>query len=388
MIFNRISYRLALQFTAFVFFLFLVNGAIFLMADIRHAHNEAAARLDRSLSTILSNLEAGPLNPHALPPWLPDRVRISDPLGRTVYAGRLFVGLPPSKGKGSVNVTIQDEEYAILTRPIMRNGNIIGTVEVADVERLPLPDLPMRVIIYLLASVSVSALTFLIGLSFSRRSLKPAVQMMERLEQFTQDASHELRTPLASLNSSLDLALKTKRYQAGIKEAKQDVKEITALIERMMELARLDKFVVERKPVDVIAVVRDVIETHQNIAQKNAVALHFIVDDTPRINGDGALIKQVLMNLVSNAIKFNVPQGSVTVRVGRYTLSVADTGIGVAKNDLAHIFDRFYQVDNARSDEGYGLGLALVKRIVDLHGFSIDVDSHKSKGTTFTVHFS
>jgi hypothetical protein len=102
MIFNRISYRLALQFTAFVFFLFLVNGAIFLMADIRHAHNEAAARLDRSLSTILSNLEAGPLNPHALPPWLPDRVRISDPLGRTVYAGRLFVGLPPSKGKGSV----------------------------------------------------------------------------------------------------------------------------------------------------------------------------------------------------------------------------------------------------------------------------------------------
>jgi signal transduction histidine kinase len=97
----------------------------------------------------------------------------------------------------------------------------------------------------------------------------------------------------------------------------------------------------------------------------------------------------VLTNLVSNAIKFRKPEGgTVTVTLKKNALSVTDTGIGMTPEELSHIFDRFYRAENSRTSSGFGLGLALVKRITDVHGWSLDVQSVKDVGTTFTIRFS
>jgi signal transduction histidine kinase len=102
--------------------------------------------------------------------------------------------------------------------------------------------------------------------------------------------------------------------------------------------------------------------------------------------GDPALLRQVLTNLISNAIKFSKPEGgTVTVRLTKKALSIQDTGIGIAQESLVHIFDRFYQAENSRTNDGYGLGLALVKRIIDLHRWTISAKSTLDKGTTFVI---
>ncbi len=388
MIFRRISYRIALQFTMFVFLLLLMNGAIFLVVDFTNARRQSHDRLVRTSSLFLNRGWAdvdGLVK--SLPPPIRARVRIADPDGHVLYSGAVFDDVPLTLQKGFTEMEIQHEDYTILTMNVMRGENPVGSLQVADVERSPLRDIPLRALLYLLLSASISALTFIVGLFFARRSLRPAEQMVERLEQFTQDASHELRTPLAALSSSLDLALKNKKYQEGIVSAKQDLKEVSTLVERLLELARLDKFVIESAPVDFSQLTEETVAKYRPLASEKNVALMTHIASNIRVKGDESLLRQIIGNLLSNAIRFSKHEGgTVTVRLTKHTLTVEDTGIGIAKKSLPHIFNRFYQAESSRAKDGYGLGLALVKRIVDLHGWTIGAESEEGKGATFRVH--
>ncbi len=122
-------------------------------------------------------------------------------------------------------------------------------------------------------------------------------------------------------------------------------------------------------------------------AEKN-ITINAIVAANITVAGDTALLRQVIGNLLSNAIKFNTDKGRIDVTLGKDALKITDTGIGIAHAEQAHIFDRFYQADTSRANDGFGLGLALVKRIVDLHGWTITLASKENKGTTFTVHIT
>jgi signal transduction histidine kinase len=116
------------------------------------------------------------------------------------------------------------------------------------------------------------------------------------------------------------------------------------------------------------------------------VTIESIVAPEISVQGDAALLKQVLSNLLGNAIKFSKSEGgTITVRLTKKELSIADTGIGIRTEALPHIFNRFYQADASRSNEGYGLGLALVKRIVELHGWRIEAKSKSGSGTLFAI---
>jgi len=106
------------------------------------------------------------------------------------------------------------------------------------------------------------------------------------------------------------------------------------------------------------------------------------------IEADPSLFRQVLNNLLSNAIKYNKKDGTVTVELKKGRLSIADTGIGMAKDQIPHIFDRFYQADDSRSRGGFGLGLALVKKIADVHGWDLDVKSVEGEGSSFSITFA
>ena len=387
--FKRISYTIATQLTLFVFLLFLVNGIIFLFVDLSNEDRQSHFRLERGLELVTRARDEGmPGQQLQLPPQLRDRVRITDTHGKAFYEGNLFTDIPFSASDEFSEVTVDNEEYTILTRPFANSGTLDGYVQVAEVIRQSFADLKFRALIYLLISIAVSGLTFIVGLFFARRSLKPAVETMQRLEQFTQDASHELRTPLAVLNSSLDLSLKSKKYQEGILSAKEDVKEISILVERLLELARLDSFTLERKQVDLSTLLTETVEKYTVLATEKDVTIKTHIAPNVSAEGDATFLRQVVSNLLSNAIKFNKEHGTIEVRLQKDTLEISDTGIGITHSDLPHIFDRFYQADTSRTKEGFGLGLALVKKIIDAHGWTIDVKSTKKTGTTFVIHIT
>jgi two-component system phosphate regulon sensor histidine kinase PhoR len=183
--------------------------------------------------------------------------------------------------------------------------------------------------------------------------------------------------------------VKTKKYQEGIHSAKEDLSQIAGLTERLLELARLDALALQKESTDVSHLVQDTLESMTALAKENNVTIERKIAESIRVTVDSALLRQVLTNLVSNAIKFRKPEGgTITVTLKKNLLSVADTGIGMTEEQQSHIFDRFYRADDSRTSNGFGLGLALVKRISDVHGWDVDVNSKKDVGTTFTIKFS
>jgi signal transduction histidine kinase len=387
MIFRRISRSLALQFTAFVFALLLAAGGIFIAGDAARRGHDASARLDRQLQQVLAR-PVGSRGIPDLPPFERERVRITDTLGRTIYAGSLFQDVPFSPKRGFTRVDAGRESYDVLTAPFVEDGEIVGYLQVADIA--PEYALRTRLFLYLLVSAAISAAAYGAGLFFARRSLKPAEQMMERLEQFTQDASHELRTPLTAVGTSLDLAIADPQGSGKeLRSAKKGLKDIATLGERLLELARLDAFVLNRERVDMSSLVANVLDTHADEAAAKGVTIERTLAEGVAVEADPALARQVVANLVSNAIKFNAEGGTVAVTLSKDALAVRDTGRGIAPEARAKIFDRFYREDAARSNaaDGLGLGLALAKRVCDLHGWTVSVESEEGKGSTFTVGF-
>lgn len=401
--FKRISYIIAAQFTGFVFLLLLINGAIFLFADLSNARRQSHQRLTEVAHSIVLQMESdmdavlavpppprddGAPPPGRFPP-MRDRIRILDASGTTLEGGSLFMEIPFTPKEGISQVTLNEEEYTLVTEAIRRNGNIDGYVQMVGLERFQQGELPMRILLYLLVSAAISALTFFVGLLFARRSLKPAEEMVERLEQFTQDASHELKTPLAAMSSSLDLALKNGKHREGLVSAKEDLQQATILVERLLELAQLDKLVLHTIAVDLSGLVQESAERIRPLAAEKHLTIETQLEPRISVRGDASLLRQVTSNLLSNAIKFSKPQGgTIRVHLTKHTLTVADEGIGIPAEALPRIFDRFYQADASRAHGGFGLGLALVKRIVELHDWSITAKSTEGRGVQFTIAIS
>lgn len=386
MIFRRISRSLALQFTAVVFGILLLAGMVFLAGDAVQRRHEAGMRLERQLQSILSR-PAGSRGIPDLPAFQRERVRITDRLGRPMFEGALFRDIPFSPRPGISTVENGREAYDVLTAPFVEDGEVVGYLQVAD--RSPPNDLRTRVFLYLLVSAGISAVAYGVGLFFARRSLAPAKDMMDRLEQFTQDASHELRTPLTAVSTSLDLALTQEENEDLIRTAKKDLKHMASLVERLLELARLDTFVLRKEPVDLSAIVDGVLDVLAPHAAEKGVILERAVTAGIKRDADPALARQVVANLAQNAIKFTPKGGRVSVSLTKDSLVVKDTGQGISPDALPRVFDRFFREDAARSapTDGLGLGLALVKRIVDLHGWKIFVESVRGTRTVFIVKF-
>lgn len=384
--FRRISYIIALQFTAFVFMLLVINGALFIAADFRDTRRQTQMRLQTALEFVLRQTSFLPdATPRSLPPQLRDRIRLIDGDREVIYTGSFFDQIPFEAREGMTRSKVDEDEYQILTVPVVRDNQRIGYIQIADIERLQWGDLPRRIVMYLLVSAGISALIFGVGILFARRSLQPAEEMLKRLEQFTQDASHELRTPLAALSSSLDLAMKTGNFREGIVSAKDDVKQIASLSERLLDLARLDRLALKREETNFSGVLQQTAERYSALAEEKGLTLKTHIEQNVVLTADATLLQQMVGNLLTNAIKFTPRGGEVRIRLTRRQIAIEDTGIGIAADDLPHIFDRFYRAERSRTSEGFGLGLALVKRIADMHDWSVQAHSTVAKGTTFTV---
>jgi len=245
--------------------------------------------------------------------------------------------------------------------------------------------LPGEIATFFIAALAMTVLTAVLGMVFAGRSLAPAEQMFRRLEQFTDDASHELRTPLAVVNSELDLALRTGEYEERIRAAKRELKQGAELVERLLELATLNTVQLHAKHLDLSDLVLHQISVFEPLAAERGLTVNAVIRPDVRARGDESLTAHLVANLLGNAVKFCGAGGEVSVSLTRSELRVSDTGPGIAAKDLPHIFERFYQADDSRSQEGHGLGLAISRNIAEVHGWRIRVESRPGRGATFTV---
>lgn len=218
----------------------------------------------------------------------------------------------------------------------------------------------------------------------------------ERQGEFTADASHELRTPLSVILSHAEMALARPRsvedYQNAFQACRRASMRMKSLIDALLSLARFDsdKFELVRERVDLDRIARDATEMLKPLAEERNVRLTCQTDPVV-MSADPDRLFQLLTNLLSNAIRYNRPDGSVELKVTRddqfAVIRVSDTGVGISAEDLPRIFDRFFRVDKARSqvEGGCGLGLAICQAIVDVHQGTIAATSEAGVGTTVEV---
>lgn len=231
--------------------------------------------------------------------------------------------------------------------------------------------------------------------SFNQMAQQLAKQEETR-QQFISDVSHEFQTPLTAIQGFATI-LKNENLTEELRKKYADIivfhsKRLSTLSKNMLQLTVLEgeDVKLDLSEFSLIEQLNRVIETQDNLALSKNIEIEF---DHPKsdiiIIGDESRLEQVWINLVNNAIKYTNENGVVTVSVKRTSkdveVSIEDTGVGMSKEAISHIFERFYRQDKSRSVEGNGLGLSIVKRIVDLHHGVIDVKSREDSGSQFIV---
>ena len=225
--------------------------------------------------------------------------------------------------------------------------------------------------------------------------------MMGRLERsfdaerrFTSDASHELRTPVTVILAECEMAEKmpedTEAVQESVTEIHKQARKMSELIGKLLAYTRLEQGTrrIDREELDLSGLVEDVCEEQRTVAARN-IKIECEASPDVLVNGDVALLISLVQNLVTNAVKYGKDGGHVWVKVysegSKACVSVRDDGIGIGEEDLACIWNRFYQADRSRSDEsrGIGLGLSLAQQIARLHGGRITASSRPGEGSEF-----
>ena len=216
-------------------------------------------------------------------------------------------------------------------------------------------------------------------------------------KEFTSDAAHELRTPLARLTvmleRSIGKSLSLDEARNTLDEAYQDCTHLRRLIEDLMLLARLDTGQIEEKDsvIDLADIIDDMEELWVTAGQKRQIQVKIAVEHPLVMHGRMILLRRLLANLVDNALRYTSEGGLIQITGGHRNncieVKIQDTGKGIRKENLSKIFDRFYRVDSDRSSGigGTGLGLSICKKVVQLHGGTIEVDSTEGRGSTFTI---
>lgn len=236
----------------------------------------------------------------------------------------------------------------------------------------------------------------LISYLLAERTLKPIEDNMEAQSQFVSDASHELRTPLTAIRTSNEVALRNKKLtlveaRELLDENVQDVARLQDLTDSMLGLLKDDDKTLLKQDVDLQSALSDAM----NAVVPQALAKHITIEDSVAhvtFQGNPQAITQLATILLDNAVKYSPEHATIAVGSQQTTrtvmLIVRDQGIGMDEETIDQIFTRFYRADKARTlqgTKGYGLGLAIAKKIVDAHGGKIHVESVLEQGTTFRV---
>jgi len=235
------------------------------------------------------------------------------------------------------------------------------------------------------------------GVWLTRQAMSPIEESFQRLKQFTADASHELRNPLMAIKSNVSVALK---YPEGMRSIDAEKfmaiasasDQMAHLTEDLLLLARTDKATKpEQQPIDLTEVLERLVESYQLQAQTKQITLQTNLAQSAYVLGDVAQLTRLFTNLIVNALHYTLEEGRVEVNLSRtgqnLIVDVTDTGVGIAPEQLARVFDRFWRANQPRThwDSGSGLGLAIAQSIAQSHGGTIGVNSQVNVGSCFTV---
>lgn len=447
---RTIRVRLTLWYVALLALILLAFCAFLYLSLSRALHDEVdrglADEAQRTLDTL--DIQDGSVRLGDAPDGSAagTLIILTDPAGRPLHANAPAAALAPlvavapeGAGPHLATVRLGDEEWRVLARPVVEGGRTVAVLRVARSEQGVETALDRLLLLMGLAVPLTLALAVAGGLFLASRALGPIDRitraaarigaedlsrrlalpaspdevgrlagtfdrMLERLEEafarqrrFTADASHELRTPLALLAGRAEVALDRPRapeeYREALAGVRDDAARMARLLGELLTLARADRGqdALAREPVALADLVADTVAALEPLAAERAVALAAGPLAPCVVAGDQTRLTQLLINLVDNALKYTPAGGRVTVGLAREgdaaTLTVADTGIGIAPEHLPHLFERFYRVDAARSraEGGSGLGLAIADWIARAHGGRIAVTSRVGVGTTFSV---
>jgi two-component system, OmpR family, sensor histidine kinase CiaH len=245
---------------------------------------------------------------------------------------------------------------------------------------------------YMLLGVAGSlALAAAGGWFLAGKSLAPVRAAFERQQAFVADASHELRTPLAVIRANAEYLQQGQPESEEATEILAETDRLAALVDSLLALARGQESVASDDPLDLGRLVSDSAQSMQPLASYREVALQ--VDTTPdlEVRGDPDQLRRLVVILVDNALRYTPAGGRVSVDAhrndGTAVVAVTDTGIGIDRESLQHVFERFYRADEARTraSGGAGLGLSIAEQLVTSHGGRISAASVPGRGSTFTI---
>ncbi|WP_017302385.1 sensor histidine kinase [Nodosilinea nodulosa] len=287
-----------------------------------------------------------------------------------------------------------------ITLPILstESGKLIGYVRVSQLldefdETVFQLDIGLGVGVIVAVILSSAGSIWL-----NRQAMQPIEASFHRLKQFTADASHELRSPLMAISSNVEVALK---YPDGMREEDHEVmsavisatEQMTRLTEDLLLLARTDRAsTMTLAPVNLSDLLYDLVQLYHPQSENKQIELTANLEATLFLQGDFASLMRAFTNLLQNAIRYTPAGGKVKVEARRLgqqlRVSIYDTGVGIAPENLEQIFERFWRADQARSydDGGSGLGLSITQVIIQSHGGSIEVKSTLGAGSCFIVH--
>jgi len=328
-----------------------------------------------------------------------------------------------------------DDSIRVYILPVLDNNQVIGSVQVMQSLGNVQDSLQNLLTVLLLGGGSLSLLAGFAGYFLAARTLAPidditfAAQqistedlsarlslpdtgdevsrlantfnnMLDRLEsgfkrerQFTGDASHELRTPLTAMQAILNIVREGDRpleeYHQALDDLADETDRLRSLVENLLSLARGDRsLVIHPEKIDLSILLSDVADSLRPLAESKGLKLTCDLPAEMFIQGDLDLLIRLFVNLLDNAIKYT-QLGTIKLTVQRkaniVSIDITDTGVGIPAEHLAHIFERFYRVESARSSGGSGLGLAIARQIVEAHRGALEARSKPEVGTTFTV---
>ena len=250
----------------------------------------------------------------------------------------------------------------------------------------------------IITTIIMVLISIIISYILSKRTLKPIIESWNRQTEFVQNASHELRTPLTIIQAKQELLLQEPNKK--IIDKSQDItvclnetRRLSKMIKELMTLARADsnKLEINKEKTDIDNLIKVVTEPYIEMANMQDKSVDLKLNFNKEIEVDKNKISELLIIILDNAIKYTAEGESITIftqsRDNKLVLEIADTGIGISKEALKHIFDRFYREDKARSREtgGTGLGLSIAQTIVNYHNGSIKILQNEPKGTKVII---
>jgi len=338
-----------------------------------------------------------PLNNQQLPqsqvpiqgnPILQEMLRTQEP----VIVGDMNHISPQDKG---FDLPLRDVSRSLMVVPLLADGKSIGSItlrEIARARQWTNSEVELAKSVAAQAAIAVQQSRLY---QTTRKQAERLLELDKQKTEFFQNISHEFRTPITLIQGPLESAVATgdglSPEQSTI--ALRNSRRLLRLVNQLLDLQRLDakKMQPSFRPCDLVEFVNQIVESFSPYCEKKGISVLTQLEPCPQVYLDAEKFDKVVYNLLSNAMKFTPSGGAITVTVKQTgencILEVTDTGIGIAEHQIPHLFQRFRQAEGSenRSYEGTGLGLALVKELVEMHGGNITVKSVYGEGSTFRV---